>query len=808
MKQNSETDTETLGSADAVDTESIEQPNRAIPENALIILPVRNTVMFPGEVSPLMIGRPQSIAAAQEATASELPLGVVMQRDPSVDVPGADDLYEVGTVAGLLRYVTAPDGAHHVVCGGKSRFKIKKFLPGWPFLVAEVDIINEPETLTDDIEAQVLVLRQRAKEIIEFMSGVPNEVANAIENVVSSSAVADFVASLIDIPAEEKQALLETVDVGERLKKVSEAVSHRLEVLRISQKIGEQTKESISERQREHILREQLRTIQRELGEDDEGAREVAEILQAIEDADLPEEALAEAKRELKRLERMPEAGSEHAMIRTYLDWMVDLPWSKMDEGEINITEAKRVLDEDHYGLEKIKRRIVEYLAVMKLSTEGHAPILCFVGPPGVGKTSLGQSIARAMGRKFTRVSLGGVHDEAEIRGHRRTYIGAMPGNIIQGLRKAGVRNPVFMLDEMDKLGTGFHGDPSAALLEVLDPAQNTAFRDNYLGVPFDLSAIMFIGTANVFDNIPGPLRDRMEIIEIPSYTEEEKLQIARRYLVPRQRTANGLKENQFDITDAALSMIIASYTREAGVRNLERRIGAVCRSVAVMIAEGSAGHAKIDAENIETILGAPKFEKEIAMRTGTPGVATGLAWTPVGGDILFIEAARIPGKGRLIRTGQLGDVMKESAEAAFTLVKARAEGLGIDPKLFEKSDIHVHVPAGAIPKDGPSAGVTMVTALVSLLTGRCVKSDVAMTGEVSLRGLVMPIGGVKEKVLAAARAGVATVLLPARNKKDLEDVPAAALKQVEVIFLESIEDAIEVALEPTSESLKVAQHA
>ena len=808
MKQNSETDTETLGSADAVDAESIEQPDRAIPENALIILPVRNTVLFPGEVSPLMIGRPQSIAAAQEATASELPLGVVMQRDPSVDVPGADDLYEVGTVAGLLRYVTAPDGAHHVVCGGKSRFKIKKFLPGWPFLVAEVDIINEPETLTDDIEAQVLVLRQRAKEIIEFMSGVPNEVANAIENVVSSSAVADFVASLIDIPAEEKQALLETVDVGERLKKVLEAVSHRLEVLRISQKIGEQTKESISERQREHILREQLRTIQRELGEDDEGAREVAEILQAIEDADLPEEALAEAKRELKRLERMPEAGSEHAMIRTYLDWMVDLPWSKMDEGEIDITEAKRVLDEDHYGLEKIKRRIVEYLAVMKLSTEGHAPILCFVGPPGVGKTSLGQSIARAMGRKFTRVSLGGVHDEAEIRGHRRTYIGAMPGNIIQGLRKAGVRNPVFMLDEMDKLGTGFHGDPSAALLEVLDPAQNTAFRDNYLGVPFDLSAIMFIGTANVFDNIPGPLRDRMEIIEIPSYTEEEKLQIARRYLVPRQRTANGLKENQFDITDAALSMIIASYTREAGVRNLERRIGAVCRSVAVMIAEGSAGHAKIDAENIETILGAPKFEKEIAMRTGTPGVATGLAWTPVGGDILFIEAARIPGKGRLIRTGQLGDVMKESAEAAFTLVKARAEGLGIDPKLFEKSDIHVHVPAGAIPKDGPSAGVAMVTALVSLLTGRCVKSDVAMTGEVSLRGLVMPIGGVKEKVLAAARAGVATVLLPARNKKDLEDVPAAALKQVEVIFLESIEDAIEVALEPTSESLKVAQHA
>ena len=808
MKQNSETDTETLGSADAVDAESIEQPDRAIPENALIILPVRNTVLFPGEVSPLMIGRPQSIAAAQEATASELPLGVVMQRDPSVDVPGADDLYEVGTVAGLLRYVTAPDGAHHVVCGGKSRFKIKKFLPGWPFLVAEVDIINEPETLTDDIEAQVLVLRQRAKEIIEFMSGVPNEVANAIENVVSSSAVADFVASLIDIPAEEKQALLETVDVGERLKKVSEAVSHRLEVLRISQKIGEQTKESISERQREHILREQLRTIQRELGEDDEGAREVAEILQAIEDADLPEEALAEAKRELKRLERMPEAGSEHAMIRTYLDWMVDLPWSKMDEGEIDITEAKRVLDEDHYGLEKIKRRIVEYLAVMKLSTEGHAPILCFVGPPGVGKTSLGQSIARAMGRKFTRVSLGGVHDEAEIRGHRRTYIGAMPGNIIQGLRKAGVRNPVFMLDEMDKLGTGFHGDPSAALLEVLDPAQNTAFRDNYLGVPFDLSAIMFIGTANVFDNIPGPLRDRMEIIEIPSYTEEEKLQIARRYLVPRQRTANGLKENQFDITDAALSMIIASYTREAGVRNLERRIGAVCRSVAVMIAEGSAGHAKIDAENIETILGAPKFEKEIAMRTGTPGVATGLAWTPVGGDILFIEAARIPGKGRLIRTGQLGDVMKESAEAAFTLVKARAEGLGIDPKLFEKSDIHVHVPAGAIPKDGPSAGVTMVTALVSLLTGRCVKSDVAMTGEVSLRGLVMPIGGVKEKVLVAARAGVATVLLPARNKKDLEDVPAAALKQVEVIFLESIEDAIEVALEPTGESLKAAQHA
>ncbi|MGE5260128.1 MAG: endopeptidase La, partial [Actinomycetota bacterium] len=537
--------------------------------------------------------------------------------------------------------------------------------------------------------------------------------------------------------------------------------------------------------------------IQKELGEGEEGQAEIAELREAIEKAGMSEEAEKQALKELKRLERMPEASAEHGMIRSYLDWLTELPWSKTSDDRIDIAEARRILDEDHYGLPKVKKRILEYLAVRKLKPEGKSPILCFVGPPGVGKTSLGQSIARAMGRKFGRISLGGVHDEAEIRGHRRTYIGALPGNIIQALRKAGTRNPVFMLDEMDKLGAGFHGDPSAALLEVLDPEQNSTFRDNYLAVPFDLSRVMFIGTANVLDQIPGPLRDRMEVIELPGYTEEEKVEIAKRYLVKRQLAATGLTAAQVEITDEAIRAIITDYTREAGVRNLEREIGAIMHNVAMRVAEGAVPHMKIEAKDLHGILGARHFESDVAMRTSVPGVATGLAWTPTGGDILFVEAARVPGTGRLILTGQLGDVMKESAQAALSLVKARASTLGVDPASFEKSDIHVHVPAGAIPKDGPSAGVAMFVALVSLLTGRTARSDTAMTGEISLRGLVLPIGGVKNKVLAAVRAGITTVMLPERNKKDYEDVPESARNAVRFVWMSTVDDAIAAALEP-----------
>jgi ATP-dependent Lon protease len=777
-----------------------------IPNDALIILPVRNTVLFPGVVLPFSIGRPQSIAAAQEAARSERPIGIVLQRDAEVEAPSGDELYRIGTQAEILRYMTMEDGTHHVVCRGDRRVRIIEFLPGFPFLVARIDPISRIEAMTPEVEARLNVLRERAHEAIGMLPNVPAEVANAIENITSPSDLADFVAGLMDFKPEEKQELLELIDIKLRLDKVLELLSPRIEVLKIRREIDEQMQQSISEQQRERLLREQLRTIQRKLGEEDRGAAEIAQIEEAIARAKMPPEAEEQARGELKRLQRMPEAAAEYGTIRTYLDWLAELPWSITEEAEINIADARRVLDEDHYGLEKIKRRIIEYLAVRKLSKEGRSPILCFVGPPGVGKTSLGQSIARAMGRKFIRVSLGGVHDEAEIRGHRRTYVGALPGNIIQAIRKAGSRDPVFMLDEMDKLGAGFHGDPSSALLEVLDPEQNSTFRDNYLGVPFDLSQVVFIGTANVLDNVPCPLRDRMEIIELPGYTEEEKLEIAKRYLVGRQLSAHGLAPDQCEITVEAVRAIIHDYTREAGCRNLERAIGSVLRSVAVRIADGSAQKIRVDLTDLPAILGPRKFESEVAMRTSVPGVATGLAWTPVGGDILFIEATRIPGSGKLILTGQLGEVMKESAQAALSLVKGHATAFGVNPEIFEKSDIHIHVPAGAIPKDGPSAGVAMFTALASLLTGKTVRKDTAMTGEISLRGLVLPIGGVKEKVLAAVRAGITTVLLPARNRKDLEDIPESARNRVRFVWLEHVDDALEAVLEgeaPSAETRK-----
>jgi ATP-dependent Lon protease len=771
-----------------------------LPDDVMIILPVRNMVLFPGLVLPVSVGRKRSVAAAQEAVKTERPIGLVMQKDPEVAEPGPVDMYEVGTVANILRYVTAPDGSHHMVCQGEQRFRVIEYIDGYPFMLARIEMLHEGPTEGKEIEARMVTLKDRATEALELLPQTPEELSNAVAQINTPSLLADAIAGYLDLKPEEKQDVLNTANVAERLTKVQALLDYRVEVLRLSRKISERTKESIDERQREVLLREQLRSIQRELGEGEEKSEELRDLEEAVAKAGMPEEVEEQTRRELKRLERMPEGAMEYSMARTYLDWLVNLPWAKLSEDVIDIDKAREILDRDHYDLDKVKRRILEHLAVHKLNPEGKSPILCFVGPPGVGKTSLGQSIARAMGREFVRASLGGVHDEAEIRGHRRTYVGALPGNIIQGIRKAGTRNPVFILDEMDKLGAGFHGDPSSALLEVLDPEQNSTFRDNYLGVPFDLSKVMFIGTANVLDNIPGPLRDRMEVIELPGYTREDKVEIARRYLVERQLEAAGLRPEQCKLTDDALAAIVSEYTREAGCRALERQIGAVVRHVAVRIAEGGLERLEVTPNELPEILGSPRFENETAMRTSVPGVATGLAWTPVGGDILFIEANRSPGTGKLILTGQLGEVMKESAQAALSLVKTRADSLGVDAGLFEKSDIHIHVPAGAIPKDGPSAGVALYTALVSLLTDRTVRNDVAMTGEITLRGLVLPVGGIKEKTLAALRAGIRTVMLPARNRKDFEEIPEKAREQLEFVWLEHVEDAVARALTGTGD--------
>ena len=770
----------------------------SIPRDALIIVAVRNTVLFPGMIAPITLGRPKAIAAAQQAVREQRQIGILLQRDAELNEPGPDDLYRVGTVANIIRYITGPDDSHHVVCQGVQRVRVLDFLPGTPFPAARVLNIPEPTTSSPEIEARFLNLQRQAIEAAELLPQAPQELIAVLQGTTSPSALADLATSYMDIKPRAKQEILETVDLALRMDKVSRHLAERLEVLRLSNEIGQQTKAAFDGRQREAILREQMATIQRQLGEGDGKAQEVAELNEAIAKARMPAEAESQARREVRRYERMPEGAAEAGMVRNYLDWLTELPWSLPEEKPIDIAEARRILDEDHYGLEKIKSRIIEYLAVRKLAPEGKAPILCFVGPPGVGKTSLGQSIARAMGRPFVRVSLGGVHDEAEIRGHRRTYIGALPGNIIQAIKKAGARNCVMMLDELDKLGRGVQGDPSAAMLEVLDPEQNATFRDNYLGVPFDLSRVVFIATANMLDTVPGPLLDRMEVISLAGYTEDEKLEIARRYLVRRQLEANGLTAEQAEIDPDALRLIIKGYTREAGVRNLEREIGRAFRHVAVQIADGSTDRVALTAQEVTAILGQPRFESEIAMRTSVPGVATGLAWTPVGGDILFIEASRTPGKGSLILTGQLGEVMRESVQAALTLVKGRAAQLGIDPALFEKSDIHVHVPAGATPKDGPSAGVAMFTALTSLLTDRTVRSDTAMTGEISLRGLVLPVGGIKEKVVAAAAAGLTRVMLPARNRRDFDEIPLGARDRLEFIWLERVDDAVAAALEGT----------
>ena len=768
---------------------------KPLPADALAIVPLRNMLLFPGIVAPVTFGRESSVAAAQDSVKAGRRVGFLLQRDAAQDKPAPEDLYWVGTSAQILRYITGAEGAHHMVVQGQERIRVLEFLEGWPFMVARVEQIHTTgDEKSPDIEARFHQLKQRSNEALGLLPQAPDELAGVIAGMTSASSLADLVVNFMDVSGEEKQSLLECFDLRERLDRVLKILNDRVEVLRISARIGEETKKAFDERQREHVLREQMRQIQKELGESDDTAAEIEELRKAVDAAGMPEDVLKHAGKELKRLRRMSDASGESSMLRTYLEWLTELPWKAEEAGTINsaidIAGARRILDEDHYGLDKIKRRILEWLSVRKLAPEGKSPILCFVGPPGVGKTSLGQSIARATGRKFQRVALGGVHDEAEIRGHRRTYIGSMPGNIIQALKRAQSRTSVFMLDEIDKVGAGgFHGDPNSALLEVLDPEQNSRFRDNYLGVDFDLSKVLFIATANVLDTIPGPLRDRMEIIQLPGYTEAEKLQIARRYLVKRQLDANGLKPEQASITDAAITAIIADYTREAGVRNLEREIGSVFRRAAMKIAEGEAASVAIDEPDLHAILGAKRFENEIAQRAGLPGVATGLAWTPVGGDILFIEATKVPGSGKLILTGQLGDVMKESVQAALTLAKM------LIGDALDKTDIHVHVPAGATPKDGPSAGVAMYLALVSLLMDRPVRSDVAMTGEISLRGLVLPIGGVKEKVLAALRAGIRTVMLPRKNEKDVEDVPADARARLEFVFLDRVEDAVKHAI-------------
>ncbi len=768
----------------------------ALPPDVLIIVPVRDTVLFPGTVFPISIGRETSIQAAQQALREERPIGILMQRDSDTAQPGAIDMHRTGTTANILRYVNVPDGGHHIVVQGLQRFRIVEFVRERPFLAARVVAIEEPEDTSPEVEARLMHLKQQAMEALQLLPQVPQELLAAVQNTRSPGALADLVAAYLDVTRDDKQELLETIDLRARVDKVSAFLAKRIEVMRLTQEIGQRTKATFDERQREAILREQMASIQRELGEGDGKGQEVADLSKAIDEAKMPGEVEEMARKELRRYERMPEAAPEAGMVRNYLDWLLELPWAEPEERTIDIEEARRVLDEDHFGLEKIKKRIVEFLAVRKLAPSGKAPILCFVGPPGVGKTSLGQSIARAMHRPFVRVSLGGVHDEAEIRGHRRTYIGAMPGNIIQAIRKAKSRDCVMMLDEIDKMGRGIQGDPSAAMLEVLDPEQNSTFRDNYLGVPFDLSRVVFIATANMLETVPGPLRDRMEIIPLAGYTQNEKFEIARRYLIARQLEANGLTEGQVTIDDGALHRVIGDYTREAGVRNLEREIGRALRHAAVRIAEGSATQLHIGVDDVTEILGPPRFENEVAMRTSTPGVATGLAWTPVGGDILFIEATSSPGKGALILTGQLGDVMRESAQAALSIVKHRAGELGIDEERLGKLDIHVHVPAGATPKDGPSAGVAMFTALVSLLTDRTVRSDTAMTGEISLRGLVLPVGGIKEKIVAAAAADIRRVMLPARNRRDFDEIPADAREQLEFIWLERVDDALEAALE------------
>ncbi|MFZ3121274.1 MAG: endopeptidase La [Variovorax sp.] len=767
----------------------------SLPPDVVALIPMRNLVLFPQVVTAISVGREKSVAALKHAIESGSPVGIVLQKDPRNDDPTVADLCTIGTLAKPEHYLGDSDGQIHAACQGLKRLRIVAPAEGYPYLAAKVEVIEETPGSSTESEALALQLRERATELLSLLPSVPAELIHALQTTRDPSALADITASVVDAEMNEKQALLEMTEPAERVGVLLKLLSHRLEVLRLSKEIGERTKEHLDDHQRKFLLRQQLKTIQAALGESGGDEEEFARIEEKIATAGMPAEVEVHTRKELARLRGMPDASSESSMLRTYLEWMTELPWAISPPAPLDLAVARRTLEADHFGLDRVKQRIIEFLAVRKLNPGGRAPILCFVGPPGVGKTSLGQSIARAIQRPFARVSLGGMHDEAEIRGHRRTYIGAMPGAIVQALRRAGARDCVLMLDEIDKISTSAQGDPSAALLEVLDPEQNDSFRDNYLGVPFDLSRIVFIATANVIDNVAAPVRDRMEVIELAGYTQEEKLEIARNYLVKRQREANGLQASQCELDADALRSIVSGYTREAGVRQFEREIGRVMRHAAVTVAEGAAENIRIGAADLDAILGPAPFEHELAMVSNVTGVATGLAWTPVGGEILFIEATRVPGNGKLNLTGQLGDVMKESAQAALTLIKARAAQLGVPSASFEGIDLHLHIPAGAIPKDGPSAGVALFIALASLFTGRPVRHDVAMTGEISLRGLVLPVGGVKEKVLAAQRAGLRTVLLPARNLKDLRDVPDSVRATLEILALATVDDAVRHAL-------------
>jgi ATP-dependent Lon protease len=771
-------------------------PKESIPQ-VLPILPLRNSVFFPGGVLPLAVGRQKTIALIKDAVRDDQVIGVVTQRRAEEEDPGAADLYAMGTVARIVKLLKMGEDNYSLVVQGLARFRVLDLVQETPYLKARVEAV-EDKTPGDDVEVEALGinLKKLAREVIELMPELPAAATELVESITVPGHLADLIAANVDVPIEEKQAVLETVDLKARMKLVLELLNRKREILKLSSKIDSAVKGEMSKTQREYYLRQQLKAIKEELGDLGEEEEEMDELAERLKKAGLPPEVEKVAQKELNRLKTIPAASSEYTVARTYLEWIADLPWSKKTDDNLDIENARTVLESDHYDLEKIKKRIIEYLAVRKLKSDMKGPILCFVGPPGVGKTSLGQSIAKAIGRKFVRLSLGGVRDEAEIRGHRRTYVGALPGRIIQSMKKAGTINPVMMLDEIDKLGADFRGDPAAALLEVLDPEQNNSFSDHYLDVSYDLSRVLFIATANLLEPIPPALKDRMEVIELPGYTFDEKVQIAVKHLIPKQLKEHGLTGEHIAFTEQSLGMIITAYTREAGVRNLERRIADVCRAVAVDVAGGKTEKRSVDEKMVAEVLGPEKFWSEVAERTEVCGVATGLAWTAAGGDLLFIEATKMPGKGSMTLTGQLGDVMKESAQAALSYLRSKGEVMGLTGNFLEKQDLHVHFPAGAIPKDGPSAGVTILSALVSLLTNIRVRHDTAMTGEVTLRGLVLPVGGIKEKVLAAHRAGIRRVVMPERNAKDLIDVPEQARKEIEFVFVSKMEDALKATLE------------
>ncbi len=761
----------------------------------LPVLPLRGTVAFPDLVMPLIVGREKSIRLVDDAMSKDKMIAIITQKNPDIEDPNPEDLYTVGTVATIMKMVKMVDGSQRVVIQGLCRCKVIEFTQGEPNIKANILPVFEDYQKDIEIDAMYINLKNLYRKAIEMAPYLSSELAQIASKVENPGNLADLIASTINISVLEKQEILEKIDLKERLKKATIYLNREVETLELSSKIQSHVKEGIDKTQREYYLREQLKAIQKELGESDDKINEVDDLKKKIKEAKMPDDVKKVADKELDRLSKMSSMSAEYTVARTYLDWLTELPWSKATEDNLDIDGASTILDEDHYDLEKVKKRILEYLAVRKLKADMKGPILCFVGPPGVGKTSLGKSIARALGRKFMRISLGGIRDEAEIRGHRRTYVGALPGRIIQGIKKAGSNNPIFMLDEVDKIGTDFRGDPSSALLEVLDPEQNFSFSDHYLEVPFDLSKVMFIATANMLDPIPAALKDRMEVLELPGYTEEEKLMIARQFLIPKERFEHGLNEDHIEFEDEALKVVIRSYTRESGVRNLEREIAAICRAVAKDVAQGKTEKQTITAESIHGFLGPIKFFSEVAERTKYSGVATGLAWTPTGGDILFIESTKMRGKGGLSLTGQLGDVMKESAQAALSYIRSKSFDYEIPEDFFEKNDLHVHVPQGAIPKDGPSAGITMLVSLVSLLTDKPVRNDVAMTGEITLRGLVLPVGGIKQKVLAARRAGIRNIVLPKLNEKDLEEVPESIKDGMDFKFIERMDEAISICI-------------